>query len=125
MGIREEVAGGGDGDGDGRRLVRCCEEDRPCAPAPVVIRASAGKGHGDSVTIHDYVVAVHALLQPHREALVEHLRYVHPELDKQMEHDPSGGARIIGEEIWVSPWSRNGIRIEHGRPGDVSPVSSF
>lgn len=50
----------------GRKLIRCCDEDRPHTPAPLVVRAST-KGY---LTIHDYITTVHAWLQTHHDDIL-------------------------------------------------------
>ncbi|KAM7218627.1 hypothetical protein V8F06_005946 [Rhypophila decipiens] len=53
--------------GKRRRLVRCCNRDRPAPPAPLTIHAT---DNAKGVTIHDYVVAVDAYLQSHRREIL-------------------------------------------------------
>lgn len=54
-------------DETGRKLMRCCDEDRPSAQAPSIVVRSSGKSY---VTIHDYVTAVHDRLQTHRDDIL-------------------------------------------------------
>lgn len=54
----------GDDDGPGE-LLKCCGEERPQAPAPLVVTANE-KAY---VTIHDYVSAVHPWLMEHINAI--------------------------------------------------------
>ncbi|KAK6221412.1 hypothetical protein LQW54_001513 [Pestalotiopsis sp. IQ-011] len=51
----------------GRKLMRCCDEDRPPAQAPSIVVRSSSKPY---VTIHDYVTAVHDWLQTHRDDIL-------------------------------------------------------
>ncbi|KAI4593888.1 hypothetical protein KJ359_008931 [Pestalotiopsis sp. 9143b] len=54
-------------DETGRKLMRCCDEDRSSAQAPSIVVRSSGKPY---VTIHDYVTAVHDWLQTHRDDIL-------------------------------------------------------
>lgn len=99
---------GGDG-GDGRKLVRCCNEDRPYAPAPLTIQGSTDKGY---VTIRDYVVAVHALLQSHRDEIVQHMITTRGE-----PHSPGD------VELWVNLFTSDRIRLDDGKPGAMPFLS--
>lgn len=63
----------GDGeDGEGRKLVRCCGEDRPRAPPPLIVGASTMP----FVTVHNYVVAVHSWLRSQHDNILR-ARSVH------------------------------------------------
>jgi hypothetical protein len=66
----DEAVWADDPDGDGiegddelgRKLMRCCDEDRPLAPPPLVVRATTKP----YVTICDYVTTVRTWLQSQR-----------------------------------------------------------
>lgn len=62
----QEDADQGD-DETGRRLMRRCDEDRPPARGPGLVVRASSKPY---VTIHDYVTAVHAWLQTHRDDIL-------------------------------------------------------
>ncbi|KAK8121893.1 hypothetical protein PG984_010563 [Apiospora sp. TS-2023a] len=55
-----------DEDGLGRKLVRCCDQSRPRAPAPLVV----GPSTQPYLTVDDYIVAVHAWLRTHRDSIL-------------------------------------------------------
>ncbi|KAK3318797.1 hypothetical protein B0H66DRAFT_558205 [Apodospora peruviana] len=107
--VWQDVDDEDDETGDGRKLVRCCNEDRPCAPAPLVIQASTDKGY---VTIHDYVVSVHALLQSHRDEIVE--QRITTRGDQHGPRDP---------ELYVDLFTSDRIRLDDGRLGGIPFLS--
>jgi len=77
--------------------------------APLVIQASTDKGY---VTIHDYVVAVHAYLQSHRDEIVAaHAAIV-----------ASWGGPEVPEDstLYVDPSSLDSIKLDDGNSGGLS-----
>lgn len=62
----DDDAGEGGGDGLGRKLVRCCGQGRPRAPAPLAIGPSAPP----YLPVDDCLAAVHAWLRTHRDSIL-------------------------------------------------------
>ncbi|ETS86657.1 hypothetical protein PFICI_00485 [Pestalotiopsis fici W106-1] len=54
-------------DETGRKLMRCCDENRPPRKSPQLEIKASSKPY---LTIHDYIVAVHAFLQTNRDDIL-------------------------------------------------------
>lgn len=89
---------GGD-DGEGRKLMRCCNEDRPNATPPLVVRASTQP----FVTIHDFVTTVHPWLQTVRDDILS------------AKGVTQGGPLPVDTPLYVHPLGLDRLRLVEGR----------
>ncbi|KAL7624108.1 hypothetical protein AAE478_005665 [Parahypoxylon ruwenzoriense] len=87
------------GDAGGRKLMRCCDEDRPHAPPPLVVRASTQP----FVTIHDFVTTVHDWLQTVRDDILS------------AKGVTQGGPLPADTPLYVSPVGLDRLRLREGR----------